>query len=133
MKDYLFCLIIMIFYINYQMNKKFSISFTFFVSWAFIHKFMQNLEAWRWKLMKPNFLASGTGWKNKGTPGQMAQITSHSALFLQEQASLRVHFTKEGTIWWHVRSSWTLATVHDAINVLSAKGTTYPFPEPDGQ
>ncbi|KAA8522551.1 hypothetical protein F0562_013088 [Nyssa sinensis] len=39
--------------------------------------------------------------------------------------------SEEGTIWWHAHSDWTRATVHGAIVVLPAVGTTYPFPEPD--
>ncbi|KAF5467671.1 hypothetical protein F2P56_011902 [Juglans regia] len=39
---------------------------------------------------------------------------------------------EEGTLWWHAHSDWTRATVHGAIVVLPAIGSTYPFPEPDG-
>nr|UWR82439.1 laccase [Dimocarpus longan] len=40
---------------------------------------------------------------------------------------------EEGTIWWHAHSDWSRATVHGAILVYPANGTTYPYPEPDGQ
>ncbi|KAK9271851.1 hypothetical protein L1049_002216 [Liquidambar formosana] len=40
---------------------------------------------------------------------------------------------EEGTIWWHAHSDWTRATVHGAIVVYPTVGTTYPFPEPDGE
>ncbi|KAI4387959.1 hypothetical protein MLD38_000341 [Melastoma candidum] len=39
--------------------------------------------------------------------------------------------TEEGTLWWHAHSDWSRATVHGAIMILPALGTTYPFPEPD--
>ena len=39
--------------------------------------------------------------------------------------------TEEGTLWWHAHSDWTRASVHGAIVVLPALGTTFPFPEPD--
>uniref|UniRef100_A0A5B7AIK0 Laccase n=1 Tax=Davidia involucrata TaxID=16924 RepID=A0A5B7AIK0_DAVIN len=43
-----------------------------------------------------------------------------------------VIFSKEeGTLWWHAHSDWTRNSVHGAIVVLPARGTTYPFPEPD--
>ncbi|KAJ0025992.1 hypothetical protein Pint_07804 [Pistacia integerrima] len=38
--------------------------------------------------------------------------------------------TEEGTLWWHAHSDWTRATVHGAIVILPAAGTTYPFPTP---
>ncbi|CAH2062596.1 unnamed protein product [Thlaspi arvense] len=41
--------------------------------------------------------------------------------------------TEEGTLWWHAHSDWTQSTVHGAIHILPAEGTTYPFPEPDGE
>ncbi|XP_059631469.1 putative laccase-9 [Cornus florida] len=41
--------------------------------------------------------------------------------------------SEEGTVWWHAHSDWTRATIHGAIVVYPAEGTTYPFPEPDGQ
>ncbi|KAI4389105.1 hypothetical protein MLD38_001367 [Melastoma candidum] len=45
-----------------------------------------------------------------------------------------VDFTvEEGTVWWHAHSDWTRATVHGAIVLLPAEGTTYPFPDPDGE
>ncbi|RVW37419.1 Laccase-21 [Vitis vinifera] len=40
---------------------------------------------------------------------------------------------QEGTLWWHAHSDWTRASVHGAIVVLPAEGTTYPYPEPDGE
>ncbi|KAI4389108.1 hypothetical protein MLD38_001370 [Melastoma candidum] len=45
-----------------------------------------------------------------------------------------INFTEEeGTVWWHAHSDWTREMVHGAIVVLPAEGTTYPFPEPDGE
>ncbi|KAK9906252.1 hypothetical protein M0R45_002679 [Rubus argutus] len=38
---------------------------------------------------------------------------------------------EEGTVWWHAHSDWTRASVHGAIVILPAVGTTFPFPEPD--
>ncbi|XP_062023326.1 putative laccase-9 [Rosa rugosa] len=38
---------------------------------------------------------------------------------------------EEGTLWWHAHSDWTRATVHGAIVILPAVGTTFPFPQPD--
>ncbi|CAN6555467.1 unnamed protein product [Malus baccata var. baccata] len=40
---------------------------------------------------------------------------------------------EEGTLWWHAHSDWTRATVHGAIIILPAAGTTYPFATPDAQ
>ncbi|XP_059631470.1 laccase-2-like [Cornus florida] len=40
--------------------------------------------------------------------------------------------TEEGTLWWHAHSDWTQSSVHGAIVILPAEGTSYPFPEPDG-
>ncbi|XP_022773464.1 laccase-14-like [Durio zibethinus] len=40
--------------------------------------------------------------------------------------------TEEGTLWWHAHSDWSRATVHGAIKVSPANGTSYPFDEPDG-
>ncbi|KAJ0025991.1 hypothetical protein Pint_07805 [Pistacia integerrima] len=37
---------------------------------------------------------------------------------------------EEGTLWWHAHSDWTRATVHGAIVIIPAAGTTYPFPMP---
>jgi laccase len=37
---------------------------------------------------------------------------------------------EEGTLWWHAHSDWTRATVHGAIVISPARGTTYPFPAP---
>ncbi|KAA8522543.1 hypothetical protein F0562_013096 [Nyssa sinensis] len=41
--------------------------------------------------------------------------------------------TEEGTLWWHAHSDWSRATVHGAIIVSPAAGTTYPFPQPDAE
>ncbi|CAK7323635.1 unnamed protein product [Dovyalis caffra] len=41
--------------------------------------------------------------------------------------------TEEGTLWWHAHSDWSRATVHGAIVILPALGTTYPFPAPDAE
>ncbi|XP_031393971.1 laccase-14-like isoform X1 [Punica granatum] len=41
--------------------------------------------------------------------------------------------TEEGTVWWHAHSDWTRSSVHGAIVVHPSEGTTYPFPEPDGE
>ncbi|XP_004301333.1 PREDICTED: laccase-14-like [Fragaria vesca subsp. vesca] len=38
---------------------------------------------------------------------------------------------EEGTVWWHAHSDWTRASVHGAIVILPAVGTTIPFPKPD--
>ncbi|KAL6184684.1 hypothetical protein ACLB2K_046084 [Fragaria x ananassa] len=38
---------------------------------------------------------------------------------------------EEGTVWWHAHSDWTRASVHGAIVILPAVGTTFPFPKPD--
>ncbi|KAK9931545.1 hypothetical protein M0R45_018819 [Rubus argutus] len=38
---------------------------------------------------------------------------------------------EEGTVWWHAHSDWTRASVHGAIVILPAIGTTFPFPQPD--
>ena len=46
----------------------------------------------------------------------------------------KVNFSsEEGTLWWHAHSDWSRATVHGAMVILPANGTTYPYPEPDGQ
>ncbi|XP_030461528.2 putative laccase-9 [Syzygium oleosum] len=46
----------------------------------------------------------------------------------------QVLFTsEEGTLWWHAHSDWTRATVHGAIVIKPALGTTYPFLEPDDE
>jgi laccase len=37
---------------------------------------------------------------------------------------------EEGTLWWHAHSDWSRATIHGAIVILPALGTTYPFPKP---
>ncbi|OMP09301.1 Multicopper oxidase, type 1 [Corchorus olitorius] len=39
--------------------------------------------------------------------------------------------TEEGTLWWHAHSDWSRATVHGAIKVFPANGTSYPYDEPD--
>ncbi|CAL5348678.1 unnamed protein product [Camellia sinensis] len=38
---------------------------------------------------------------------------------------------EEGTLWWHAHSDWTQSSVHGAIIIMPAQGTTYPFPQPD--
>ncbi|KAL1817205.1 hypothetical protein DCAR_0521628 [Daucus carota subsp. sativus] len=40
---------------------------------------------------------------------------------------------EEGTLWWHAHSDWSRATVYGAIVIRPKKGTTYPFPKPDGE
>ncbi|KAK4761037.1 hypothetical protein SAY87_005930 [Trapa incisa] len=40
---------------------------------------------------------------------------------------------EEGTLWWHAHSDWTRSTVHGAIVILPKEGTSFPFPEPDGE
>ncbi|WCJ17944.1 laccase 14 [Euphorbia peplus] len=40
---------------------------------------------------------------------------------------------EEGTVWWHAHNEWTRNTVHGAIVVYPEEGTSYPFPEPDGE
>lgn len=44
-----------------------------------------------------------------------------------------VFSSEEGTLWWHAHSDWTRATVHGAIVILPAAGTTYPFATPYAQ
>ncbi|XP_050366596.1 laccase-15-like [Argentina anserina] len=44
-----------------------------------------------------------------------------------------VFSNEEGTLWWHAHSDWTRATVHGAIVILPAAGTTYPFAAPHAQ
>lgn len=41
--------------------------------------------------------------------------------------------TEEGTLWWHAHSDWSRATIHGAIIIEPAIGTTYPFAVPDEQ
>jgi laccase len=41
--------------------------------------------------------------------------------------------TEEGTLWWHAHSDWSRATVHGAIIVYPAPGTTYPYTKPYGE
>ncbi|XP_059629868.1 putative laccase-9 [Cornus florida] len=40
---------------------------------------------------------------------------------------------EEGTLWWHAHSDWTRNSVHGAIVIYPATGTTYPFPKPDDE
>lgn len=40
---------------------------------------------------------------------------------------------EEGTLWWHAHSDWSRATVHGAIIIYPALGTTYPYPKPYGE
>ncbi|GLT38024.1 hypothetical protein SLA2020_122960 [Shorea laevis] len=40
---------------------------------------------------------------------------------------------EEGTLWWHAHSNFTRQSVHGAIIIYPTEGTTYPFPEPDGE
>ncbi|XP_031395141.1 putative laccase-9 isoform X1 [Punica granatum] len=40
---------------------------------------------------------------------------------------------EEGTLWWHAHSDWSRATVHGAIVISPANGTTYPFAQPDAE
>ncbi|THF97000.1 hypothetical protein TEA_027097 [Camellia sinensis var. sinensis] len=40
---------------------------------------------------------------------------------------------EEGTLWWHAHSDWTQSSVHGAIIIMPAQGTTYPFPQPDAE
>ncbi|XP_010062029.2 putative laccase-9 [Eucalyptus grandis] len=52
----------------------------------------------------------------------------------QTNFTYEVNFTdEEGTLWWHAHSDWTRATVHGAIVILPSEGSTFPFPEPDGE
>ncbi|KAL7245766.1 hypothetical protein ACSBR2_000993 [Camellia fascicularis] len=37
----------------------------------------------------------------------------------------------EGTLWWHAHSDWTRNSIHGAIVIYPAPGTTHPFPMPD--
>ncbi|XP_075657921.1 putative laccase-9 [Castanea sativa] len=41
-----------------------------------------------------------------------------------------IFFIEEGTLWWHAHSDWSCATIHGAIIILPALGTTYSFPKP---
>ncbi|KAK4849849.1 hypothetical protein QYF36_001375 [Acer negundo] len=41
--------------------------------------------------------------------------------------------TEEGILWWHAHSDWSRATVHGAIIVYPAHGTSYPYPKPYGE
>ncbi|CAN6450909.1 unnamed protein product [Victoria cruziana] len=38
--------------------------------------------------------------------------------------------SEEGTLWYHAHSDWTRVTVHGAVVIYPADGTTYPFPAP---
>ncbi|KAI3757433.1 hypothetical protein L6452_04970 [Arctium lappa] len=40
---------------------------------------------------------------------------------------------EEGTLWWHAHSDWSRATIHGLFVILPRLGTTYPFPQPDGE
>ena len=40
---------------------------------------------------------------------------------------------EEGTLWWHAHSDWSRATVHGAIIIYPANGTSYPYPKPYGE
>ncbi|WCJ44205.1 laccase 12 [Euphorbia peplus] len=40
---------------------------------------------------------------------------------------------EEGTLWWHAHNEWMRNTVHGAIVIYPEEGTSYPFPEPDGE
>ncbi|GMP80101.1 hypothetical protein CsSME_00035333 [Camellia sinensis var. sinensis] len=47
---------------------------------------------------------------------------------------IQSHFSdEEGTLWWHAHSDWTQSSVHGAIIIMPAQGTTYPFPQPDAE
>ncbi|XP_059631468.1 putative laccase-9 [Cornus florida] len=41
--------------------------------------------------------------------------------------------SEEGTLWWHAHSDWTRSSVHGAIVIYPAIGTTYPFTKPDDE
>ncbi|KAK1554069.1 hypothetical protein Q3G72_007382 [Acer saccharum] len=41
--------------------------------------------------------------------------------------------SEEGTLWWHAHSDWTRSTVHGAIVIHPAEGTTSPYPQPDAE
>lgn len=41
--------------------------------------------------------------------------------------------TEEGTLWWHAHSDWSRATVHGAIIIFPAIGTSYPYPRPHAE
>ncbi|WCJ44012.1 laccase 14 [Euphorbia peplus] len=40
---------------------------------------------------------------------------------------------EEGTLWWHAHSDWSRNTIYGAIVIYPEQGTTYPFPQPDGE
>ncbi|KAK1553901.1 hypothetical protein Q3G72_005107 [Acer saccharum] len=40
---------------------------------------------------------------------------------------------EEGMLWWHAHSDWTRNTVHGAIVIHPAEGTTSPYPQPDAE
>ncbi|CAL5386228.1 unnamed protein product [Camellia sinensis] len=40
---------------------------------------------------------------------------------------------EEGTLWWHAHSDWTRNSIHGAIVIYPAPGTTHPFPMPDDE
>lgn len=39
--------------------------------------------------------------------------------------------SEEGTLWWHAHSDWSRSSIHGAIVILPAEGSTYPFLKPD--
>ncbi|XP_030461669.2 laccase-14-like [Syzygium oleosum] len=41
--------------------------------------------------------------------------------------------TEEGTLWWHAHSDWSRATVHGAIIIFPAIGTSYPYTWPHAE
>ncbi|TXG53219.1 hypothetical protein EZV62_022388 [Acer yangbiense] len=46
---------------------------------------------------------------------------------------LNSHSTVKKEHWWHAHSDWTRNTVHGAIVVHPAEGTTSPYPQPDAE
>ncbi|KAF5955287.1 hypothetical protein HYC85_008143 [Camellia sinensis] len=40
---------------------------------------------------------------------------------------------EEGTLWCHAHSDWARNSIHGAIVIYPAPGTTYPFPMPDDE
>ncbi|CAL5384225.1 unnamed protein product [Camellia sinensis] len=40
---------------------------------------------------------------------------------------------EEGTLWWHAHSDWTRNSIHGAIVIYPAPGTTHPFPMPNDE
>lgn len=46
----------------------------------------------------------------------------------------QVLFTEEeGSLWWHAHSEWARYSIHGFIVIHPADGTSYPFPQPDGE